>query len=348
MEIKKIDTLTLLVFCCLFLISFAGAAPQIGTITQGNTVFIGEQGLDINAAMQSDTQIGWWASGASISTSSPDQIVTVSNPGSFSVSPFQFSSYLGTWYRLSSSGKADGPAFTVANPQLFLRVEDTSVNVDVTNKWVPTGDNIRFRISSNLASITQRGVSSVPITIKVQSPSGGVYSALVNSTGGTTSIVDIPVNVNDYYTLSLWDTGARSLYPPGTYMIWAVCNVDSMNDNYGQIGTTISQQVSLLNQDSNPRIVNTGYVTNPTTPIITTGLATATVTSIPVTTVPVTPTSATVTTITTLPTTTPLETIPAATTAATSPKPTKSPGFDGVLVALAAAMAGIIAHTKRN
>jgi hypothetical protein len=346
MAIKKIDTLAILSICCLFLISFVGAAPQISTIAQGNIVFLGEQGLDITAAMQGDTQIGWWAPGASISTSAPSQIVPVNNPGSFSVSPSQFSAYTGNWYHISPSNQANGSAFTVANPQLSLRVEDTSVNVDVTNKWVPTGDNIRFRIGSNLASITQRGVSSVPITIKVQSPSGGVYTALVNSTG-TTSIVNLPVNVNDYYTLSLWDTGVSSLYPPGTYTIWAVCNVNSMNDNYGQIGTTISQQVSLLNQDSNPRIVNTGYVTNPTTPVITTGLATATATPVPVTTVPVTTTSAAVTTITTLPTTTSLETIPTATTAATTPKPTKSPSFDGVLVALAA-MAGIIAYTKQN
>ena len=352
MRIKNIRSLATLAIGCFFLIGFAGAVnPPISTIASGNTVFVGEQGLDITAAMQSgtqtDTQIGWWASGAAISTSSPDQIVTVSNPGSFSVSPFQFSSYLGAWYRLSSSGKADGAAFTVANPQLSLRVEDTSVNVDVTNKWVPTGDNIRFRISSNLASITQRGVSSVPITIKVQSPSGGVYTALVNSNGDTTSIVDIPVNADDYYTQSLWDTGASSIYPPGTYTIWAVCNVNSMNNNYGQIGTTISQQVSLLNQDNNPLIVNSGYVTNPTTPVITTVSPTATAIPLPVTTVPVTTTTTSVTTITMLPMTTPIETVPTATTAATTPKPPKSPGFDGVLVALAA-IAGIIAYTKQN
>ena len=177
MAIKKIDTLAILAISCFFLIGFAGAVnPPISTINPGNTVFIGEQGLDITAAMQGDTQIGWWASGASISTSSPDQIVTVSNPGSFSVSPSQFSAYPGNWYRLSSSGKADGSAFTVVDPQLDLRVEDTSVNVDVTNKWVPTGDDIRFRIRSNLASITQTGCFLCtdyyqgPVTFR-----GGIY-----------------------------------------------------------------------------------------------------------------------------------------------------------------------------
>jgi hypothetical protein len=351
MAIKNTQTLAIVAICCFFLISFAGAAPQISTINPGNTVFIGEQGLDITAAMQSDTQIGWWASGAAISTSSPDQILPVSNPGSFSVAPSTFSAYTGNWYRLSSAGKADGIAFTVAGPQLSLRVEDTTVNVDVTNTWVPTGDDIRFRIGTNLLSITQRGVSSVPITIKVQSPNGGVYTALANSAGTTTSIVNIPVNTNDYYTASLWDTGASSLYPPGIYTIWAVCNVNSMNNNYNQIGTTISQQVTLLNQNNNPLIVNPGYVTNPTTPVTTTITPTVPASTVMVTTIPVTTTSAPATTITTLPMTTPVETVsPAtivATTAATTPKPTMSPGFDGVLVALAAT-AGIIAYTKRN
>ena len=60
--------------------------------------------------------------------------------------------------------------------------------------------------------------------------------------------------------------GSADLYPPGTYTIWAVCNVNSMNDNYNQAGKTISQQVSLLDQDNNPLIGNKGYVTNPTTP----------------------------------------------------------------------------------
>ena len=83
--------------------------------------------------------------------SSPSQIVTVNNPGSFSVSPFAFSGYPGNWYHLSPSRQENGSAFTVIDPQVDLRVEDTSVNVDVTNKWVPTGDNIRFRIDSNLA-----------------------------------------------------------------------------------------------------------------------------------------------------------------------------------------------------
>jgi hypothetical protein len=348
MAIKNFHILAILAISCFFLIGFAGAVnPPIRTINPGNTVFIGEQGLDITAAMQGDTQIGWWASGAAISTSRPDQTVPVSNPGSFSVSPSQFSAYPGNWYHLSPSSQANGSAFTVVDPQLDLRVEDTTVNVDVTNKWVPTGDDVRFRIGTNLVSITQRGISSVPITINVQSPTGGVYTALANSAGTTTSIVNIPVTSADFSTASIWNTGSRDLYPPGTYTIWAECNVNSMKDNYGQSGKTISNQVSLLDQDNNPLIGNKAYVTNPTTQattVVTTTLPTTIVTATPL---PVTTTPAPVTNITISSTTIPTEPVTAATTAASTPMPTKSPGFEGTLAVLAT-MVGMAAYTKRN
>ena len=68
MVIKSINALVILAISCFFLIGCAGAANPISTINPGNMVFIGEQGLDITAAMQGDTLLGWWASGASIST----------------------------------------------------------------------------------------------------------------------------------------------------------------------------------------------------------------------------------------------------------------------------------------
>jgi len=55
------------IFLLLVIISLFCAAPASGainTISQGNAVFIGEEGLDISLAMGSDTQVGWWASAA--------------------------------------------------------------------------------------------------------------------------------------------------------------------------------------------------------------------------------------------------------------------------------------------
>ena len=325
--------LIMLVLAALFLVGPVSAA--INTITTGGIVFIGEDGLDITSAIGGDARIGWWASGASVTTTSPDYSIPVSNPANFYASPTDFISHTGIWYRLNSLGTVDGTAFTVVDPRLDLKIEDTTVDVDVTDKWVPTGDSVRFRIETNLVSISQRpGVSSTPITIKVQSPDGAVYTSLINNAGISTSTVDIPVTSTPYLTDSIWDTGRIAMYPTGTYTIWAECNVNFMNDRYGAAGKTMSRQISLLDQDQNPLYNPTTLTTNPTT--------------LP-TTVPTTqPTvSQTVRVVTTIPTTVPptaTVTITAAPSQIRSPTPTqtRSPGFEGVLAGAAIIIALVL------
>jgi hypothetical protein len=349
MAIKCIPTGLILVICSLFLTGIAGAATPISTIQAGNTVFIGEQGLDITAAMGGDTILGWWASGAAVSSTSPDYTVTVANPASFSVYPSDFASHTGNWYHMSSLTTVGGTAFSVADPTLAIQVEDTTVNVDVTNKWVPTDDALRFRIDTNLYMLTQRtSVASAPITIKVQSPDGGVFTSLVNQPGSSTSLVDYAVTSTPQYTPTIWNTSNRGIYPPGTYTIWAECNVNSMKDNYGQTGKTISSQVSLLNQDKNPLISNGGYVTNPTTAVTTAYTRTTAITTAPATTVITTTTTAAPTTeLTTAAPATLSETVAIQTSAPIPAHTTMSPGF-GPACALLAILAGIVLLTKKN
>jgi hypothetical protein len=322
-------------------------AADIKTINAGNTVFIGEQGLDIRGAIgpTPGTQIGWWASGASISGSSPDYTLTVADPSNFYVSPSEFSTRTGSWYVLPAKTQA----FNVVDPQLEIRVEDTTVSVDVTNKWVPTDDELRFRIDSNLIQMAQR-TGSVPVTIKVQSPDGGVYSSLINKAGASTSLVDYALTTTPQYTGAIWSTSNRGTYIPGTYTIWVECNVNSMKDNYGQSGKTISNKVTLLNQDRNPLIGNQGYVTNPTTAVTTTiptsvttkSTASIVTTAIPVTTIPapVLPTTEVTPPVETTP---PITTMPESTAVPT----THTPGF-GAGLAIAALIFGLVLCLKEK
>ena len=265
-----------LVFCPV------SAADAISTISAGNTVFIGEQGLDITAVMDGDTTLGWWASGAPIASASPDKTISVPNPGSFMFYPTDFQTNTGTWYRMKSATTANGTAFNVVDPYLDIKIEDTTVSTDVTNKWIPTDDELRFRIDTNLVQMLQRNsVSAVPITIKVRSPDGTLLNALVSKSGQTTSLVDYRVTTSPQYTGSIWGTSNRAMYPVGTYSVWAECNVNSLKDNYNQAGKTVSTTVTVLNQDQNPLIGNKGYVTNPTTstPVVTTRTLTPTATT---------------------------------------------------------------------
>jgi hypothetical protein len=332
-----VKTSILLVFASLFLVGSVTAG--INTILSGNTVFIGEEGLDISRALSGDTQIGWWASGASITDSAAGSLIFVTNPTQFYISPTEFGSHTGSWYHLDASGKANGTAFLVQDPYLDLTIEDTTVMVDVTNKWVPTGDEIGFSINTNLAQMASQRSSPALITIKVQPPGGGEFSSLVNAAKIPVPIVEIPVSTSPYNTGSIWDTGNRALYTPGTYSIWAECNVNRMNDNYAVTGKTVSSKISLLNQDQNP-LISTGVpTTNPTIQMTITP-STKSTTALPSTQITQPPT--TVTTVTTIP-------VPTTSTLPSKPAPsqTKTAGFEATLAGAAIIM-GLVLSLKKE
>ena len=147
---------------CLSLFCVGPATAAINTIKQGNAVFIGEEGLDISAAMGPDTRIGWWASAADITTTSPTNTIDLTGRiTSFMVNPSEFDGYLGNWYRLNGAGKADGIAFIVVDPELVIKVEDANVDVDPL-QWIPSGDDIRFRIDTNIAQIASQRSAPPP------------------------------------------------------------------------------------------------------------------------------------------------------------------------------------------
>ena len=323
---KNLILLFFILLCCVSPVTAA-----INTIRQGNVIFLGEEGLDISPAMGADTQIGWWAPAAGISSSSPTKTIDLkTRMTSFMASPFEFSDYLGNWYRLNSAGKADGIAFNVVDPKLDIKAEDTTVQVDVeTLKWIPTGDDIRFRIDTNLAQMTSQRSAPLLITIKVQAPDGGSYTSLLNAGGIPTSIVDIPVTKTPFYTGSIWNMGNRDRYSPGTYTIWAECNVNKMNDNYDVSGKTKSRKITLLNQGVNPLITKATTTQTTKTPT----QATTRVTLVN----------------TTVPTSSPAESLTTTASAVPSPRPsqTKAQGF-GATPVITAILAGLIVYLKKK
>ncbi|MDD1682006.1 MAG: DUF3821 domain-containing protein [Methanoregula sp.] len=312
----------------------AGALAAINTIAAGNTVFLGEENLDIRLAMDGDTQIGWWASAAAIPTTSPSYTIVVSSPSAFFISPTEFSGKLGPWYRINASGYVNGTAFTVSDPNLDIRVMDATLGVDATeNGWITTGSEVAFKITTNLYQMGQRtGVAGAPITIKVQAPDGATYSALINKAGATTNIVEMSVPTSPYSTGPIWDTGKSDTYPYGTYRIWAECNANSMKDNYGDVGKTYTASSSLLDQERNPLIGS--YYTSTVTRTATATPVPTTVKTTVATTVP-----ATVITTTAEPTTIATAAPTAPPTALPTAAATKSPGFESVLAGAALLLA---------
>jgi hypothetical protein len=334
-------TSILVVLVCIIFFCAGTVNAAINTISPGNTVFIGEEGLNISAAMGQDNQIGWWASAADISTTSPGKTIDLSGRiTTFMVTPSEFSGYTGNWYRINNQGKVNGVAFLVADPQLEIKAEDTTVDVNPQLNWIPTGDDIQFRIDSNLAQIFFQRGSAPLITIHVQSPDGAEYSALYNAGGIPTPIIDIPVTSTPYITGPIWNMGNLGLYPYGTYTYWAESNVNHMNDNYNVEGKTISKTSPLLNQGANPLISTATTITAPNTQIptqVTTQTTTLARTII-------TPQTTVSTVMQTPPPT------PSPTTSATlipSPSQTQAPGFE-VPLSISAILFGLIVFLKKE
>ena len=355
-----------LVFFLLALPAGVMAAPPISTIAQGNIVFLGEEGLDITAALQGAyygvscgysmnasesnsppplTDIGWWASAADIYTTSPSRTIPVgSRYTSMMIAPSDFAGYTGNWYLLGSNGRAYSSGvpgcgctaqgciaslvFTVADPNLDIRVMDATLGVDATsNGWITTGSEVAFKITTNLYQMGERpGVSGVPVTIRVQSPDGASYSSLINKNGVSTNIEGVMVSTSPFSTGAIWDTGKSDTYPFGTYRIWAECNVNSMKDNYNVPGKTYTESSGLLDQERNPLI---GVYTTTPKPTTAATIAPTTVKTTVVTTLqtPVATPTAEPTPVPTAP--------PASLTVPSTAAPTKSPGFEPALAGAA-------------
>jgi hypothetical protein len=259
---------------CILLVMPVSAASN--TIMQGNTVFIGEQGLDISAALGGATQIAWFRPGSNPAVDVPSSVVNVGNP-------------------------ASPVAFVVEEATIRLRVFDATRGYEVRPgvTWVPTGDSVSFTIETNLYQMVQRpGVVGAVINIRVDGPGGLAYTRLTGPDGTSTPLRTV-VDRSPYSTGPIWDTGLPE-YPNGTYEMSADCNTNKMNDNYWAGSDT----VTMLLQNFNPLITPATPGTVPTTRPVTTATTmppTVTGTSVPATSVPIT--TLPVTTVTTAPTT---------------------------------------------
>lgn len=305
--------LSLLCICVVVLVPVTAAG---NTILQGNTVFIGEQGLDITAALDGAAQVAWFKAGSNPAVDVPSKVISVGNPAGFYINPSDFAGRTGNWFRWDGESPAGPVAFIVEEAAIRLRVFDDTRDYEVRPgvTWVPTGDAVSFTIETNLYQMTQRpGVAGAVIDIHVDGPGGLAFTKLTGP-GGTETPLRTVVPSSPYNTGPIWDTGL-SAYPPGTYELSADCNTNKMNDNYWAGSDT----VTMLLQNYNPALKQTTPVTVQVSSAVPTAqrtpVTTAPVTTIPITTITQTPVPAT-TEVSILPTT----------------SPTAAPGFAGMTV----------------
>ncbi|MDO8886439.1 MAG: MEMAR_RS02690 family S-layer glycoprotein [Candidatus Oleimmundimicrobium sp.] len=218
----------------------------------GNTVFRGEEGLNIAATgVLAGETIGWYAAGSTPGFDSPSATVVVSNPAAFFVDAGM---QTGAWYRQVAGTPL---AFLVADPTLDVKLIDIGNNVK-NDKTVIKGDVLRFRIDTNLDAFTQRVTApatvGAPVRVRVTDPNGNVYTSLRDDTNTLVNVAANLVNTNPFIvtgaalSTGVWDTGNAN-YARGTYTYKVDCNANRMNDNYDVTGKTVSKTYSVTIAD---------------------------------------------------------------------------------------------------
>jgi PGF-CTERM protein len=167
-------TIALIALVALVLVAVMPASATFystnSTINAGATVYYGEQGLNITRALNvangvvdadslltpPNTTVGWWASAAQITTTSPTYTAALgASVNNLYILPSTFPA-TGTWYMTDGNGhpvlKSGTPSavFTIQDPSLAVVIWDADQALNVNGQSVIQGENLTFRIDNNL------------------------------------------------------------------------------------------------------------------------------------------------------------------------------------------------------
>ncbi len=246
-HMNKQISIALVAFVALALLVLPAAAAT-NIISQGDVVFIGEQGLDVSRALGSVSQIAWWASGTDPAKDVPSDTMNIGDASSFYVAPADFVGQTGNWYQYPFVNGTQTVAFTVKEPSISAKIMDGSTGEDVTGKAIPVGHFGNFRLETNMYSIADRAqfqAADGPVVIKVKSRDGATFSSLYGANNAVHSLEGITPGGQIWYwvggatmsTADGWNTAAvddneNRYYKSGVYTAWGECNLNGMKDNY--------------------------------------------------------------------------------------------------------------------
>ncbi|MBP2133671.1 PGF-CTERM protein [Methanomicrobium sp. W14] len=252
-----------LIVLAIFAVGPVSAVGELGilNITPGDTVFIGEEGINIAAAVGGATSgtIYWRED-----SSATPQSIYASDTQKFQVSEADFGSKIGTWYNDSACTQQ---AFVVSYPYLNnVQIFDADMEggTDITGKTVVEGDNLQIAFQTNLNTLINQRLNASSLAganfsstgssfvLKVKTPDGATLNGLINATKGVTSLKNLMPSNSKYFVQNtsvdnktIWDT-KNPAYNSGTYSIWVESNINKMKDNLGSVsGKTISPTVQV-------------------------------------------------------------------------------------------------------
>lgn len=252
----------LLLILALFLMTAPVMAGSYGTtVNSGETIFIGEAGLNIAQATGGDMFLGWYAAGSNPMTDAPSALITVSDLSDFYVSPDTFTGKTGAWYNQSGTINAHA-VFYVQGASLSVSLFNADTKKDISNLKAVTDDNIAIRIDSNLdALFSRRGGGYSGINVYAETPEGATLCALYN--GSCTNSISSIQPSNTLFWLpygnmeTIWKLDP-DMYKTGTYKVYAQCNVNGMKDNLGTVTGVTQSEIETLTVEEDTVVITSG------------------------------------------------------------------------------------------
>ncbi len=239
-DIKLMPILVLLIAFCGIV---ATVSAGLNTVPWKGTVFIGEEDLDITAAMMVGNEsivydtLAYFGSGSDPYTDAPEATINGVTATSFYVSPATFTGKTGAWYVRDGSTTINVGLY-VENPSLTVKIWNIDTAADVTGQNVPRTARIDFKIDTNLYQIRNRAPLDVfDFDIEVTNPDGTTYSSLATD-AGYRDIENIGVDTSLYYwanrdTNKGWSLeateGGNRLYESGTYKVQLDCKQNNLD-----------------------------------------------------------------------------------------------------------------------
>jgi hypothetical protein len=207
-------------------------------VPRDGTIYVGEANLDISdCAVRNGDEIAWWMSGNPEGT--PTARARVDDVRQFTVDPETFRGHAGTWFTLI--GKKS--VFTVEEP--FFMAELIENGIDHVPEAIKRGNLVSFKISTNLAGISQRpGSPGAIVSLNLTGPNETVYNTLSSSRTNDFNLDTVYVYTSPYDTGVVWDTTDEKKFPDGEYTISAITNVNQIYDNNPELGATYTEKIT--------------------------------------------------------------------------------------------------------
>lgn len=239
----------ILLLILLLILTPLSVSATTSIIPRGGEIFLGEEGLDIRAAVPPPYDaIAFFPAGSSLLEMPLD--VRKIETRSFSASPSLYMDRLGTWYQWDSRrGVAGSPAFIIREPRATVRILQQATMEDISSGTVSRGAALYFQVDTNTGTVASRPgfnpASDGLMDLLITTPGGGILTGVETRNAGMFSLSRITLQ-DSLQTIPPaltggWDTGATGsagsyLYAGGTYTVTPRFSFNRIDENLRQIG----------------------------------------------------------------------------------------------------------------